>query len=70
MYLGWFDDTRRPVETKIDEAVAAYVERFKTRPNIVLMSEADATPIRGMTARSESYIGRNNFWIGWEESCR
>lgn len=70
MFLGWFDDTRRPVATKIAEAMAVYTERFHTRPNLVLTSEADYTDVPGVTVRAEGSIRRNTFWIGWEESCQ
>ena len=42
MYMMWFDDNnKKPVARKIEEAVAAYVRHFKTRPNVVLVNEAD-----------------------------
>ena len=67
MYLGWFDDNpKKSTEAKINEAIAAYVERFDYRPNIVLVNEADRVDVRGVTVRSEGYIRRNNFWIGTE----
>lgn len=37
MYLGWFDDNpKKAATTKIAEGIAAYLARFKTRPNVVL----------------------------------
>lgn len=69
MYLWWFDDNpKKTAANKIEEAVAAYVERSRTRPNVVLVNEADQIDIQGITVRSESYIRRNNFWVGWEDS--
>lgn len=68
MFLGWFDDNpKKAADVKIGEAINAYVERFKVAPNIVLVNEADR-PIASLnvTVRVESYIRRNNFWIGWE----
>ncbi len=72
MYLGWFDDTpKKATTTKINEAIAAYVDRFKTRPNVVLVSEADQVEMNGITVRAEGYIRRNNFWVGVEDRrCR
>jgi len=70
MYLGWFDDTapsRKPATKKIEEAIKAYVNRFKTHPNVVLCNEVDMCEVKGVTVRSESYIRRNNFWVGLEE---
>ena len=68
MYLGWFDDNpKKPTTLKIEEAIDAYVDRFKTRPNIVLVNEADRADIQGVRVRAEGYIRRNNFWVGWED---
>jgi hypothetical protein len=68
MYLGWFDDNpKKTAATKIDEAIAAYVNRFKHRPSIVLTNEADRVDVTGVTVRSEGYIRRNNFWVGITE---
>ncbi len=65
MYLGWFDDNpKKTPATKIDEAIAAYVERFNSRPSVVLTNEADRVDVQGVTVRSEGYIRRNNFWVG------
>ena len=71
MYLGWFDDNPKKSTTlKIEEAIYAYVDRFKTRPNVVLVNEADRAEIKGVLVRSEGYIRRNNFWVGWEDATR
>ena len=40
MYLGWFDDNPKKTSAlKIQEAIFAYTERFKTQPNVVLVKE-------------------------------
>jgi hypothetical protein len=68
MYLLWFDDTnRKTTPMKVLEAVAAYERHFKRRPNLVLMHESEQVPIDGMTTRVETFVRRNNFWIGHEE---
>lgn len=67
MYLGWFDDNpKKPTVRKIEEGIDAYVDRFKTRPNVVLVNEVDMVEVAGIVVRKENYIRRNNFWIGWE----
>ncbi len=67
MYLGWYDDDpKKAVALKIEEAVEAYVSRFRRRPNVVLVNEADKTDVSGVAVRSESFIRRNNFWVGRE----
>lgn len=72
MYLGWFDDNgKKTAHEKIGEAIAAYRERFRTEPNIVLVNEIDRTvEIKGVKVRSEGYIRRNNFWVGFEDVLR
>ncbi len=72
LYLGWFDDSpKKTAGVKIGEAIRAYVERFKATPNVVLVNEADrAAEVEGVTVRSESYIRRNNYWVGYEDACR
>ena len=68
MYLFWYDDsTKKTTALKIQEAIAAYTNRFKSRPNVVLVNEADRAEIKGVQVRSEGYIRRNNFWVGWED---
>lgn len=69
MYLGWFDDNpKKPTARKIEEAIDAYVDRFKVRPNVVLVNEADYVDVAGVVVRKEGYIRRNNFWVGWEDA--
>ena len=69
-YLGWFDDNpKRPTAQKIDDAIAAYVERFKTRPSVVLVNAAELVArADGITVRAETYIRRNNYWVGRSEA--
>jgi hypothetical protein len=68
LFLGWFDDSPKKLAVlKIEEAIAAYVERFKVRPTLVLVNEADrAVEVKGVTVRAEGRIGRNTFQIGRE----
>ena len=71
MYLGWYDDNPKKASSiKIEEAIHAYVDRIKVRPNVVLVNEADCAEIKGVLVRSEGYIRRNNFWVGWEDAQR
>lgn len=71
MYLYWYDDNAKKATTlKIEEAIAAYMARFKSRPNVVLVNEADRADIKGVQIRSEGYIRRNNFWVGWEDIAK
>lgn len=70
MYMMWFDDnTKKPVARKIDEAVEAYMRHFKTRPNVVLVNEADRIDVPGIRVQVAAYVQRNNFWVGWEDAA-
>ena len=69
MYYGWFDDSpKTPTELKIQDAIEAYIRRFGKRPNTVLVNEADVIEMQGLKIRPESFIRRNNFWVGWESN--
>jgi hypothetical protein len=71
MYLWWFDDNpKKAASIKIAEAVAAYIERAHTRPNIVLVNADDRVEVNGVAVRTESYIRRHNFWVGWEDPAQ
>ena len=71
VYLLWYDDSaRKPIQLKIEEAISAYTDRFKAKPNVVLVNEADRADIKGVLVRSEGYIRRNNFWVGWEDAAK
>lgn len=66
-YLGWFDDNpKKATVAKIAEAIQAYVDRYKTAPNVVLVNEAERVDVEGVTVRVERYIRRSNFWVGFE----
>lgn len=70
MYMMWFDDSaKKPVERKIEEAIAAYIRHFKSRPNVVLVNEADRTTLPDIQVRVAGYVQRNNFWVGWEDAA-
>jgi hypothetical protein len=71
MYYGWFDDNpKKTAAFKIEEAIEAYVRRFGKRPNLVLVNEFDVADVKGVAVRPESFIRRNNFWVGWEEALK
>jgi hypothetical protein len=70
VYLLWYDDTKKTAQIKIAEAIGAYTDRFKSKPNVVLVNEADRAEVQGMLVRSEGFIRRNNFWVGWEDATK
>ena len=65
-YLGWMDDNphRTPTD-KLRAAIAAYVERFGVRPLVVRVNDQEPVPDPcGLQVVRESYIRRNNFYVG------
>lgn len=76
-YLMWFDDNPKiAVAYKIEDAIAAFMRRFKTKPNVVLVSEPDNVALQtgkeemeqpGVRVQKSSYVRRNNFWVGLDD---
>ena len=65
MYLGWFDDNPKHTHAdRIGGAIAAFVARYGTHPTVVLVNEDELVQVAGVDVRSESYIRRNNVWVG------
>lgn len=73
-YLWWYDDSpKATINAKIIDAMEAYRERFGVYPTVALVNAdegmSDGAPLRsvaGLTVRSESYIRRNNVFVGVE----
>lgn len=72
-FYVWYDDTpKKTTADKVSEAIAAYVARFQTRPNLMLMSEADHTEhmvVSTIELRSERTVQPNSFWIAHEDGA-
>src|SRR5690242_10959280 len=69
-FFIWYDDTpKKPVVEKIDAAIAAYVERFKTRPNLVLVNALDYLELADVVVRSGRTVQPNSFRVGHEEGA-
>lgn len=72
MYLAWFDDhPKKETRYKISEAIDAYEGRFGTRPNVVLVNEAQIveTNVEGVEIIVRRYVRKHNFWVGIERSA-
>lgn len=72
MYLWWFDDTpKKALDRKIADAHAAYRERFGVRGTVTLVNPEEGAALGetcdGLAVRRESYIRKDNVWIGREE---
>ncbi|MGB3330550.1 MAG: hypothetical protein WBA46_16440 [Thermomicrobiales bacterium] len=74
MFLVWFDpDKRRSIRTKLDDAVAVYLEKFGADPDVCLVNEVDrkallaTRPAPPIPLRSERFVSPNTFYVGHDE---
>lgn len=70
-FLMWYDDNPKiPTHEKIEEALEAFVKskRWRERPNLVLVNEADVVDYEDITVRPVPHIRRNTFWVGYEDA--
>jgi hypothetical protein len=70
-YLMWYDDDRRkPVLHKIKEAMAAYEQRFRQQPNIVLINEREHVEASlNVQLRPLPFIQPSHFYVGYEDAA-
>ncbi|RRR74414.1 MAG: hypothetical protein EI684_07125 [Candidatus Viridilinea halotolerans] len=68
-YLMWYDDSPRiSTVNKIEDAIAAYSERFGgVQPTVVLVNDEDLTSMEGVEVRGATNVRRNTFWVGRED---
>lgn len=67
-YLAWYDDDRKKeAQTKIDEAIERFVERYGVEPNICLVSEEDQLQHERLIIKPVHRVAKNTFWVGYEE---
>lgn len=68
LYFVWYDDSpKKPAVDKLQEAIVAYVERFKMPPILVLVNAADNLELAGIAVRCERTVQPNTFWLGFED---
>jgi hypothetical protein len=66
-FFVWYDDSPQKLAAdKLQEAIIAYVERFKMPPSLVLVNTADMLELAGVVVRSERTVQPNTFWLGYE----
>jgi hypothetical protein len=65
-FLMWYDDNPKiPFADKIAAAMQAYVKRFRgAQPTLVLVNEADAVELAGVTVRGVITVQRNTILVG------
>ena len=67
-FFVWYDDTPKKLAgDKLQDAIAAYVNRFKISPRLVLANAADALEPGDLIVRYEHTVQPNTFWLGYEE---
>jgi hypothetical protein len=71
MYLAWYDpDRKRALHLKLDDACAAYTEKFGHEPSLVLLCQGDLDELKRdrLQARVElkavPFLSRNTFYVG------
>jgi hypothetical protein len=68
LFFVWYDDSPKKLAgEKLQDAIAAYVQRFKTPPNLVLVNAVDRLELRDVTVRCERTVQPNTFWLGFED---
>jgi len=71
LFFVWYDDTpKKLVVDKIQEAIAAYVTRFATRPSLVLVNAVDDIEMTDVLVRVERTVQPNTFWVGHEDEVK
>ena len=69
--LLWFDNTpKKPLQSKIEEAVARYAEKFLAMPEVVEVNPADfeAVSLGKIAVRGRGNILRHHLLVGVEAS--
>src|SRR4051794_15702185 len=65
MFLAWFDDSnKKPVQTKIEEAVERFTHKFGLVPDVCLVNEREVIELAHITVRPTRHIRPNYFWVG------
>jgi hypothetical protein len=68
LFFVWYDDSpKKPALDKLQDAIAAYVERFKIAPSLVLVNAADKLELASLVVRYERTVQPNTFWLGYED---
>jgi len=65
LFLMWYDDNPKlTVAMKIEDAIGAYRNRFRTVPTLVLVNEEDVIEVEGVQVRGVTTVRRNTVWVG------
>ena len=72
MYFVWYDDNpKKTIETKIDEAIDRYTERYGRPPAVCMLNDgipardyADLTATSHVQVMAAKNVPQNYFWVG------
>jgi hypothetical protein len=68
LFFVWYDDSpKKPALDKLQDAIVAYVERFKVAPSLVLVNAADKLELASVVVRCERTVQPNTFWLAYED---
>ena len=67
-HLGWYDDNKKKSDNdKIGEAIAAFKNRFKVQPRVVVVNEScEVKSTDTLIIRKEARVRPNIFLVGME----
>jgi len=64
-YLLWHDDAKKtPIADKIAAAIAAFSDRFKVRPALVLVNAGEVVELPGIKVEIGASVLPGDFWLG------
>ena len=66
--LMWYDDSKRPMATKLRDAIAAYTARYGVPPGVALVNEGEVCEAAGIDVRVSATVERGIVWLGRAES--
>lgn len=65
--LMWYDDSKRPMATKLRDAIAAYTDRYGEPPGVALVHEGETCEADGVAVETRGWVRANNVWLGRAE---
>ncbi len=71
--LMWLDDSGRPWEEKVRQAVARYEDRFGKTPELCLVHKAllpEGCRLDRVEVRPVAHVSPHHFWVGIEREAR
>lgn len=64
-YLLWHDDAKKtPIGDRVAAAIAAFEDRFKVAPSLILMNAGEVIVIPNITVEVGASVLPGDFWLG------